>query len=43
MNKYRKKRNRYMTGEDLDMFHEREQEHRRDKEIPICDRHEDGA
>lgn len=45
MNKYqrKKRRNRYMTGEDIDMFHEREQEHRDNKKAPICDTHIDGA
>lgn len=45
MNKYlkRKKRNRFMTGEDIDMFHEREQEHREKKSKNICDTHIDGA
>lgn len=45
MNKYlkKKKRNRYMTGEDIDMFREREQEHKNDKKENVCDRHVDGA
>lgn len=45
MNKYlkKKKRNRYMTGEDIDMFHEKEQENRAKKKKNICDSHIDGA
>ena len=43
MEKRRKNRKRYFTGEDIDMFREREQENRRKKETPICDRHIDGA
>lgn len=39
----RKRRKRFMTGEDIDMFNEREQESRKNKETPICDRHIDGA
>ena len=38
-----KRRHRRLTGEDIDMFHEREQENRRKREEPICDRHIDGA
>ena len=43
--KRRRRRNRYMTGEDIDMFREREQEYRRKerKDESICDRHIDGA
>ena len=41
--KRRKRRHRRLTGEDIDMFHEREHENRRKKEEPICDRHIDGA
>ena len=41
--KRRKHRHRRMTGEDIDMFHEREHENRNKREIPICDRHIDGA
>ena len=47
MNNYlkKKKRSRYMTGEDIDMFREREQEQRTNKERKesICDTHIDGA
>lgn len=39
----RKRRKRYFTGEDIDMFREREQERRTDKEKNICDTHIDGA
>ncbi len=39
----RKRRHRRMTGEDIDMFREREQERRHRREEPICDRHIDGA
>ena len=44
-NKYkrRKRRNRYFTGEDIDMFREREQENHKRNEDNICDRHIDGA
>lgn len=42
--KYRKKRrSRYFTGEDIDMFREREQERRQKRERNICDTHIDGA
>ena len=41
--KHRKKRKRYFTGEDIDMFREREQERRNDKKDNICDTHIDGA
>ena len=39
----RKRRLRYYTGEDIDMFREREQENRHKKEDNICDTHIDGA
>ena len=39
----RKRRHRRMTGEDIDMFREREQERWHRREEPICDRHIDGA
>ena len=39
----RKRRSRYYTGEDIDMFREREQERRHSKEDNICDNHIDGA
>lgn len=39
----RKRRQRYFTGEDIDMFREREQERRQNKEGNICDNHIDGA
>ena len=39
----RKRRHRRLTGEDIDMFREREQERRHKREEPICDRHIDGA
>ena len=39
----RRRKKRFMTGEDIDMFNEREQENRNKKEVPICDRHIDGA
>ena len=39
----RKRRKRYFTGEDIDMFREREQERRNDKKDNICDTHIDGA
>ena len=42
--KYRhKRRKRYFTGEDIDMFREREQESRKKREDNICDTHIDGA
>ena len=47
MNNYlkKKRRSRYMTGEDIDMFREREQEQRqkRDQRDSVCDTHIDGA
>ena len=39
----KKKRSRYMTGEEIDMFREREQERRQKREENICDKHIDGA
>ena len=39
----RKRRHRRLTGEDIDMFREREQERCHRREEPICDRHIDGA
>ena len=42
--KYRhKRRKRYFTGEDIDMFREREQENRQKKDRNICDTNIDGA
>ena len=41
--KRRKRRHRRLTGEDIDMFREREQDRRNKREEPICDRHIDGA
>ena len=42
-NKPRKRRHRRLTGEDIDMFREREQENRNKKRDNICDTHIDGA
>lgn len=39
----RKRRNRYRTGEDIDMLREREQDTYKKKRTPICDTHIDGA
>ena len=41
--KPRKRRHRRLTGEDIDMFREREQENRQKKDRNICDTHIDGA
>ena len=41
--KRRKRRHRRLTGEDIDMFREREHEDRKKNCVPICDRHIDGA
>ena len=41
--KPRRRRHRRLTGEDIDMFRERESDNRRKREEPICDRHIDGA
>lgn len=41
--KRRKRRNRFFTGEDIDMFREREQENRHKNDRNICDTHIDGA
>ena len=38
-----KRRSRYYTGEDIDMFREREQERRNERKDNICDTHIDGA
>lgn len=42
-NRPRRRRNRYRTGEDIDMLNEREYESRHKKRQPICDTHIDGA
>lgn len=42
-NKKPRRRHRYLTGEDIDMFHERESQDRNDKKSPICDTDIDGA
>ena len=42
-NRPRRRRNRYRTGEDIDMLREREQDTRRKRRDPICDTHIDGA
>ncbi len=39
----RRRRHRRLTGEDIDMFREREHDNRHKREEPICDRHIDGA
>ena len=39
----RKRKSRYYTGEDIDMFREREQERRNSHKDNICDTHIDGA
>ena len=39
----RRRKNRYKTGEDIDMLRERESENRRRRKPPICDTHIDGA
>ena len=39
----RRRKHRRLTGEDIDMFNERTYEKRREKDVPICDRHIDGA
>lgn len=39
----KKRRSRYYTGEDIDMFREREQERRNERKDNICDTHIDGA
>ena len=41
--KRRKRRHRRLTGEDIDMFREREYNNKKKREEPICDRHIDGA
>ena len=41
--KRRKRRSRFYTGEDIDMFREREQENRHKSDKSICDTHIDGA
>ena len=41
--KRRKRRNRYFTGEDIDMLRERERERKRDSHRNICDTNIDGA
>ena len=42
-NRPHRRRNRYKTGEDIDMLREREQDARRKRRDPICDTHIDGA
>ncbi len=41
--KPRKRKHRRLTGEDIDMFNERRHEQKSNDEVPICDRHIDGA
>ena len=41
--KRHRRKKRYFTGEDIDMFREREQENRQKKQKNICDTHIDGA
>lgn len=41
--KRRKRRSRYYTGEDIDMFREREYERQSKKKDNVCDTHIDGA
>ena len=42
-NKRHHKKNRFKTGEDIDMLRERERETKRRTKQPICDTHIDGA
>ncbi len=39
----RRRKNRYRTGEDIDMLRERDSERKNKTYVPICDRHIDGA
>lgn len=39
----RRRKKRFMTGEDIDMFNEREQESSQKKQEAICDTNIDGA
>lgn len=39
----RSRKSRYMTGEDIDMFHERQQSERDKNNKSICDTDIDGA
>lgn len=41
--KRKKRKHRRLTGEDIDMFYEREHESNKRKERNICDTHIDGA
>ncbi|MFA7032226.1 MAG: hypothetical protein WC201_01520 [Bacilli bacterium] len=43
INKTKRRRKRYLTGEDIDMFRERESQYQHDKKSPICDTDIDGA
>lgn len=45
MNNYMKKKRKsaYMTGEDIEMFREKEQENKKKEQRNICDTHIDGA
>ena len=38
-----RRKNRFKTGEDIDMLREREQDSRKRRKAPICDTHIDGA
>ena len=42
-NRPRRRKNRFKTGEDIDMLRERENDSRRKNRTPICDTHIDGA
>ncbi len=39
----RRKRPRYLTGEDIDMFREKKKENNSDNQESICDKNIDGA
>ena len=41
--KRHRRKNRYRTGEDIDMLRERERDTRRTRREPICDTNIDGA
>ena len=42
-NRPRRRKNRFKTGEDIDMLRERDSDSRNRRRPPICDTHIDGA
>lgn len=41
--KYRRRKSRYLTGEDIEMFREKKNESNKSNQESICDKNIDGA